>query len=95
MKELVRDGFGLWLAARPGALCLILLRVMRQRLKPAAHAAYPETALAQLRRIQRQSVCINQVAPISGASNINREQADLFAAMNLKKPAQDTQLPLL
>jgi transposase len=76
-------------------MALILYRVMRQRLKAAGYAASPETVLAQLRRIQRQSVSINQAAPINGISNINREQADLFAAMNLKRPIQDTQLPLL
>jgi len=76
-------------------MALILYRVMRQRLKAAGHAASPETVLAQLRRIQRQSVSINQAAPINGISNINREQADLFAAMNLKRPIQENQLPLL
>jgi transposase len=68
-------------------MALILYRVMRQRLKAAGHAASPETALAQLRRIQG--------APISGVSNINRDQAELFSAMNLRKPAPDTQLTLL
>ena len=76
-------------------MALILYRVMRQRLKAAGHAASPETALAQLRRIQRHSVSINQGAPISGVSNINREQVELFSAMNLKKPAPDAQLTLL
>ncbi len=76
-------------------MALILYRVMRQRLKLAGHHASPESALAQLRRIQRQSVSINQGAPITGISNINREQADLFAAMNLRKPAADAQLTLL
>jgi transposase len=76
-------------------MALILYRVMRQWLKAAGHAASPETALAQLRRIQRQSVSINQGAPISGVSNINRDQAELFSAMNLRKPAPDTQLTLL
>lgn len=76
-------------------MALILYRVMRQRLKLAGHHASPESALAQLRRIQRQSVSINQGAPIAGISNINREQADLFAAMNLRKPAADAQPNLL
>jgi transposase len=54
-------------------MALILYRVMRQRLKAAAgHAASPETALAQLRRIQRQRVSINQV-PIIGNSTITHE----------------------
>lgn len=76
-------------------MALILYRVMRQRLKAAGQAVSPETALAQLRRIQRQSVSINQGVPISGISNINREQAELFSALNLRKPVPDAQLPLL
>ncbi|MFN9451842.1 MAG: IS1634 family transposase [Rubrivivax sp.] len=76
-------------------LALIIYRVMRQRLKAAGHSASPETALAQLRRIQRQSVSINQGAPITGVSTINRDQADLLAAMKLRKPAPDAQLSLL
>jgi len=76
-------------------MALILYRVMRQRLKTAGQAVSPEMALAQLRRIQRQSVSINQGAPISGVSNINREQAELFSALNLRKPVPDAQLPLL
>jgi transposase len=76
-------------------MALILYRVMRQRLKAAGHAASPETALAQLRRIQRQSVSINHGAPISGISNINQDQGALFAALNLRKPASDAQLTLL
>jgi hypothetical protein len=51
--------------------------------------------LAQLRKIQRQSVAINQGVPLSGISNIHREQADLLAAMNIRKPVPDAQLSLL
>jgi DNA-binding IclR family transcriptional regulator len=76
-------------------MALILYRVMRQRLKAAGHSASPETALAQLRRIRRQSVSINHGAPISGISTINRDQAALLAAMNLKKPLPIDQLRLL
>jgi hypothetical protein len=76
-------------------MALILYRVMRQRLKAAGHAASPETALAQLRRIQRQSVCINQGVPISGISTINRDQASMLDALNIKNPNPDTQLSLL
>ena len=68
---------------------------VRQRLKAAGHSASPETALAKLRRIQRQSVAINQGVPVSGISNIHREQADLLAAMNIRKPVPDAQLSLL
>jgi transposase len=76
-------------------MALILYRVMRQRLKAAGHPASPETALTQLRRIQRQSVSLNQGVPITGVSNINRQQAELFSAMKLRKPVADTQLSLL
>jgi transposase len=76
-------------------MALILYRVMRQRLKAAGHHASPETALAQLRRIQRQSVSINQGVPISGISTINRDQAEIFSAMSLRKPVPDTQPSLL
>jgi hypothetical protein len=47
-------------------MALILYRVMRRRLKMAGQDASPETALSQLRRIQRHSVSINNGAPISG-----------------------------
>lgn len=65
-------------------MALILYRVIRQRLKEAGHSVSPESALAQLRKFQRQSVAINQGVPVSGISNIHREQADLLAAMNIR-----------
>jgi len=76
-------------------MALMLYRVMRQRLKLAGHKASPETALAHLRRIQRQTVTINDSAPISGLSNVDHEQAELLAALKLKTPPQDTQMSLL
>ena len=76
-------------------MALIVYRVMRQRLKLANSDLSPEKALAQLRRIQRHSVSINQTMPISGISIINTQQAGVLAALNLKKPAQDTQISLL
>ena len=76
-------------------MALILYRVMRQRLKLAGHVASPETALAQLRRIQRHQVCINSGEPISGISTINQEQAGLLAALKLKKPSAEAQMTLL
>lgn len=68
---------------------------MRQRLKAAGHTASPETVLAQLRRIQRQSVSINQGVPMTGLSTINRDQASMLAALNVKNPNPDTQMSLL
>jgi len=76
-------------------MALIVYRVMRQRLKLANSDLSPEKALAQLRRIQRHSVSINQTMPISGISIINTQQAGVLAALNLKKPTQDTQISLL
>ena len=76
-------------------MALIVYRVMRQRLKLAKSDLTPEKALAQLRRIQRHSVSINQAQPISGVSTINDQQASVLAALNLKKPTQNAQLNLL
>ena len=76
-------------------MALIVYRVMRQRLKLAKSDLSPERALAQLRRIQRHSVRINNGDPISGVSTINTQQSSLYAALNLKKPTQDAQLSLL
>ena len=76
-------------------MALILCRVMRQRLRLAGHGVSPETALAQLRRIQRHRVCINDGEPISGISTVNHEQAALLAALKLKKPSPDAQMSLL
>ena len=49
-------------------MALIVYRVMRQRLKLAISDLSPEKALAQLRRIQRHRVSINQAAPIGPSS---------------------------
>lgn len=76
-------------------MALILYRVMRQRLKLAGHDASPETALAQLRRIQRHTVSIDDSAPISGVSTINHDQAELLSALKLRKPSTDAQMSLL
>jgi transposase len=76
-------------------MALIVYRVMRQRLKLANSDLSPEKALAQLRRIQRHRVSINQAEPISGISTINTQQAGVLAALNLKKPNEETQLSLL
>ena len=76
-------------------MALILYRVMRARLKLAGHEASPESALAQLRRIQRHTVSIDAGSPVSGVSTINQEQAGVIAALKLKKPTPDRQLSLL
>jgi hypothetical protein len=76
-------------------LALILYRVMRQRLKMSGCDLSPEAALADLRRIQRHSVSINNAAPIQGVSSIVQRQTDVLAALKIKKPSNDTQLSLL
>lgn len=68
---------------------------MRHRLKLAGSELSPESALEQLRRIQRHSVTINAGMPIAGISTINPDQAGVFAALKLSKPTHDAQLNLL
>lgn len=76
-------------------MALIVHRVMRHRLKLAKSDMSPEQALAQLRRIQRHSVSINRAAPMVGVSTVNTEQAKVLAALNVKKPDTNAQMPLL
>ena len=76
-------------------MALILHRVMRQRLKQANSQLSPEQALAQLRRIQHHSVSINRAAPLSGVSTVNNQQANVLAALNVKKPSPSAQMSLL
>jgi transposase len=76
-------------------MALILYRVMRQRLKLAGSELSPETALADLRRIQRHTVSIDSAAPIHGVSTVQPRQAQALAALRIKKPTIDTQLTLL
>ena len=68
---------------------------MRQRLKMSGSDLSPEAALADLRRIQRHSVSINNAAPIAGISTIAQRQTNVLAALKIKKPSHDTQLSLL
>jgi transposase len=76
-------------------MALILYRVMRQRLKLAGSDLSPETALADLRRIQQHTVSIDNGNPIRGVSTLQPHQAQTLAALKIKKPTIDTQLPLL
>ena len=73
-------------------LALIIYRVMRQRLRLAKSELSPEKALAQLRRIQRHRVRINQAEPITGISTISADQAKVLESLNIKKPSQNAQL---
>lgn len=76
-------------------LALIVYRVMRQRLKLAKSDLSPERALAELRKIQRHQVRINNAEPIAGISTINDGQTKVLETLNIKKPSQDAQLSLL
>ena len=76
-------------------IALIIYRVMRQRLKMAKSTLRPEKALAQLRRIQHHSVLINNEAPVSGISTVQETQAQVYEALNLKKPTQNAQICLV
>ena len=76
-------------------MALIVYRVMRQRLKLAKSELTPEKALAQLRRIQSHRVIIKAAAPLSGISTIKDQQASVNAALNVKRPTQNSQISLL
>lgn len=76
-------------------VALVLYRVMRQRLQQANTGLSPERALAQLRRIQRHKVRINDAQPLEGVSTISEAQAQVFNALNVNKPGKDTQMSLL
>ena len=76
-------------------IALIIYRVMRQRLKLAGSKLSPESALAELRRIQRHSVSIDSATPVHGVSTVHPQQADVLAALNIKKPTNDAQMSLL
>ena len=68
---------------------------MRMRLKAAHSLLSPERALDVLRRIQRHSIKLNNVAPVSGLSSITEEQAKVYQALNIKKPSASEQMSLL
>lgn len=76
-------------------MLLILYRVMRTRLHASGTALSPERPLEKLRRIQHYSVTLNGEESVTGISTINREQTEILAALTIKKPTIETQLPLL
>ena len=75
-------------------MALILYRVMRERLKMAKSNLSPERALAQLKRIHRHQIKVND-RPLTGVSTLTREQSELLGALALKKPSRKEQLNLL
>jgi len=76
-------------------IALILYRVMRERLKLAKSTLSPEAAIEGLRRIQRHRIQIAAAPPLTGISAISREQAAICSALNVTKPREPAQLPLL
>lgn len=75
-------------------MALILYRVMRTRLKMAKSDLSPERALAQLKRIHRHQIKVND-RPLTGVSTLTKDQTDLLGALTLKKPTKKEQLSLL
>lgn len=76
-------------------MALILYRVMRMKLKAAKSPYSPERALASLRRIQAHRVRVNGQTPMAGLSTMTDEQAQVFQALDIKKPTATAQLALL
>lgn len=75
-------------------MALILYRVMRERLKNAKSSLTPEKALAQLKRIHRHQIKVND-RPLTGVSTLTKDQTDLLGALTLKKPTKKEQPSLL
>jgi len=57
----------------------------------AKSALSPEPALAQLKRIHRHQIKVNE-RPLTGVPTLTKEQSDLFGAITLKKSTQKAQL---
>jgi len=76
-------------------MALILYRVMRMKLKAAKSPYSPERALARLRRLQAHRVRVNGQTPMAGLSTITDQQAQVFQALDIKKPTATAQLALL
>ena len=75
-------------------MALILYRVMRQRLNMAQSTLSPERALAQLKRIHRHRIKVNDRA-LHGVSTLTKDQTDLLGALTLQTPTKHEQLTLL
>jgi len=75
-------------------MALILYRVMRQRLKMAQSTLSPERALAQLKRIHRHRIKVNDRA-LHGVSTLTKDQTDLLRVLTLETPTKHEQLSLL
>ena len=76
-------------------MALILYRIMRLKLKAANTMLSPERALESLRRIQRHRIRLDGNQPVEGISTITTEQANVFLALGVRKPAATQQMSLL
>jgi hypothetical protein len=72
-------------------LALVLYRVLRERLRASGHPLSPRRALALLRQIQKHKVEINHKT-ITGTGRIQPEQRDLFHALKLTTPIENSAL---
>jgi hypothetical protein len=70
-------------------IVLALHRVMRMRLKASGSEHSPMRALGQLRRIQHHQAILG-VSTVTGVSSMNREQLDIYKALNIEKPSVGT-----
>ena len=68
---------------------------MRMRLRAGDTQLPPERALDKLRRIQYHQVIVNDTQPVTGLSTISLKHTAILAALTIKKPSLNTQLPLL
>lgn len=75
-------------------MALILYRIMRERLKMAKTNLSPERALAQLKRIHRHQIKVNDRS-LTGVSTLTKDQTNLLGALTLKKPTKKEQFSLL
>lgn len=75
-------------------MALILNRVIRHRLRQAKHEVSPERALQMLRRIQHHRIRVNETAH-TGITTLTSEQRALLESLQVSKPRQSQQLPLL
>jgi len=67
-------------------IALVLHRVMRLRLRAAHRAESPATLLAQLTRVQQQTVRLASGDVLCGLTQLDAQQRDLFEALEVPQP---------
>lgn len=72
-------------------LALVLYRVMRERLRASGHPLSPRRALSLLRQIQKHKVEIDH-KPVVGTGRVQPDQHDLFKALRLTAPTENSAL---